>query len=86
MFEVIVTQGNRVEKYDLHALPINGTFCHKMRGDELYSALKAKRIPGINPTDGHQQLSLAYAKYLAAGAPKADDKGVTVVRGKLGAA
>jgi hypothetical protein len=47
--------------FDLHALPVGGTFAHNLRGPDLYAELVKVGVPGVLPNDGWQQLALKFA-------------------------
>lgn len=66
MFEVSRTVGGVVESYDLHNVRLpDGRFAHTLRGDELFRECQRMRVPGVQSTQGHQELSWALAKFIA---------------------
>jgi hypothetical protein len=63
------------QHFDLHALPIAGTYAHKLTGPDLYHELVKIGCPGIAPTGGWQDNAIALAKWRAD--PGAATGGVT---------
>jgi hypothetical protein len=52
-------------RYDLHQLRLpSGRMAHQLGGPDLFHELRDLNVPGILPTDGWQQLALAFAEYL----------------------
>jgi hypothetical protein len=66
MFITTIKYGEAPERLNIHALPLGGTLAHLMQRDELWRHLKGIGVPGIAPQSGHQELLVAYAKFLAA--------------------
>jgi hypothetical protein len=63
-------RGGHREVYDLHNLPLpDGTLAHHLPQSDLYDALAAIGVPGIQVSNGHQQLLIAYARHLRATTP-----------------
>jgi hypothetical protein len=66
MLQYSVTKyGEPVQHFDLHALPIAGTYAHKLTGVDLYHELQKLNVPGIAPTDGWMDLAVKFAKFRA---------------------
>jgi hypothetical protein len=55
--------GGKPQHYDLHLPLPDGTMTQKLTGPDLYHQLKKLGVADILPTDGWQQLALAYAKW-----------------------
>jgi hypothetical protein len=55
--------GQAPQHLDLHALPVGGTFAHKLPGPDLYAELVKLGVPNIIPQMGWQDLAIAYAKW-----------------------
>jgi hypothetical protein len=71
MFEITTSdgRGGRVERFDLHALPIGDTFAHKLNQGDLHKELLSRDVPNIAANMGWQQLAIAYARHLKATTP-----------------
>ncbi len=64
---MLVIESNKSGKFrriDLHSLRIGKTFAHKLNREDLYSECQQLGVPDIKPSDGWQQLALAYANWV----------------------
>jgi hypothetical protein len=57
--------GQLLGRYDLHSLKLpDGQPAFKLPADDLRRELVFLDVDGILPSDGHQQLLIAYARHL----------------------
>jgi hypothetical protein len=72
MKQITISSANGREAYDIEALPLDGTFAHKLSREDLYRRLVKMKVAGIeNVGIGGQDLLVAYARHLAANPPPA---------------
>jgi hypothetical protein len=67
MFQYTITKaGEPTIHYDLHALPLpgSGRLAHTLSHSDLFKELLKLGVP-VDPTTGHQQLLIEYAKFRA---------------------
>jgi hypothetical protein len=58
------TAGQTPERHDLHELPLPGGLkAHQLSGPDLFAELTRIGVPNILPSDGWQQLALAYSRW-----------------------